>query len=571
MKNFEVARILRNISILLDMDDVPFKPRAYEKAALSIEALEEEVEQIYQKGGIKSLMQIPGVGQSIAEKIEELIKTGKLEYYEELSKKAPVDFESLGGVEGLGPKKIKVLWNKLKIRNIEDLETAALAHKISKLPGFKKKTEENILKAINFAKKSRGRYILGFTLPLIRGIENRLKNVPEVENVVAAGSVRRMKETIGDVDFLVLSENPGKVTEYFVTMPEVVQVIEKGKTKSAVKLKTGMNADIRILPEKSFGAALQYFTGNKDHNIVLRRIAQEKGWKLSEYGLFHGEKQIAGETEEEVYEKLGLRWIPPELRENTGEIEAARKNELPNLIEYKDLKGDLQVHSNWTDGQNSIREMAEQAKENGLEYIVISDHSKYLAMTGGLDEKKLRKQGEEIDQLNKQLDGITILKGVELNILKNGSLDISDEALKGLDVVGAAVHSHFDMGKDEMTRRVLKAVENSNVDVLLHPTTREMQRREAIQLDLERVIDAAKANGTVLDVDSYPDRLDLRDEHVRKAVQMGAKLGISSDSHSTTHLHYLELGVAQARRGWATAEDVVNTRKLEQFKRMLKT
>jgi DNA polymerase (family 10) len=570
MKNFEVARIFRNISILLDMDDVPFKPRAYEKAALSMEALEEDVEQIYQKGGIKALMQIPGVGQSIAEKIEELIKTGKLAYYEELSRKAPVDFESLAGVEGLGPKKIKVLWNKLRIRNIEDLEKAALAHKISRLPGFKRKTEENILKAIDFAKMSRGRYILGFTLPLIRGIEDRLKTIPEVKKVVAAGSVRRMKETIGDVDFLVLSENPSKVTEYFVTMPEVVQIIEKGKTKSAVKLKTGMNADIRILPEKSFGAALQYFTGNKDHNIVLRRIAQEKGWKLSEYGLFQGEKQIAGETEEEVYEKLGLKWIPPELRENNGEIEAAKKNELPNLIEFKDLKGDLQVHTNWTDGQNSIREMAVQARKNGLEYIVISDHSKYLAMTGGLDEKELRKQGEEIDQLNKQLDGVTILKGVELNILKDGSLDISDDVLKGLDVVGAAVHSHFDLSKDEKTKRVLKAVENSNVDVLLHPTTREMQRREAIQLDLERVIDVARDNGTVLDVDSYPDRLDLRDEHVRKAVQMGAKLGISSDSHSTTHLHYLELGVAQARRGWATAGDVVNTRKLEQFKRMLK-
>ena len=570
MKNFEVARILRNISILLDMDDVPFKPRAYEKAALSVEALEEDVEDIYAKGGVKALKQIPGVGESIAEKIEELIKTGKLKYYEELSKKAPVDLESLSGIEGLGPKKIKVLWEKLAIKNIEDLEKAALAHKISALPGFKKKTEENILKAIDFAKKSKGRYILGFTLPLIRSIEELLKKVPDVKKVVASGSVRRWKETIGDVDFLVLTEDSSKVMKYFTEMPEVMQVIEKGETKSAVKLKTGMNADIRTLPKESFGAALQYFTGSKDHNIVLRRIVQDKGWKLSEYGIFKKNKQIAGKTEEEVYQKLGLQWIPPELRENTGEIEAARKGTLPKLVELKDLKGDLQVHSDWTDGQNSIREMAEQAKKNGLEYIVISDHAKYLAMTGGLDEKQLLKQGTEIDQVNKHLEGITVLKGVELNILKDGNLDISDTALKNLDVVGAAVHSHFDMNKEEMTKRIQKAIEKPNLDILLHPTTREIQKREPVQLDLERVIAAAKENGTILDIDSYPDRLDLKDEHIRKAVQMGAKLGISSDSHTTAQLHYLELGVAQARRGWATAQNVVNTKKLEQFKKTLK-
>ena len=570
MKNHEVARILKNISILLDMDDVPFKPRAYEKAALTIEALEDDVEKIYDEGGVKALKQIPGVGESIAEKIEELIKAGKLEYYEQLHKKVPVDLESLTRIEGLGPKTIKTLWQKLKIKNIEELEKAALAHKISQLPGFKKKTEENILKGIEFAKKSGGRFILGFTLPLIRSIEERLKAVPEVKKAVAAGSVRRMKETIGDIDFLILSDDPRKVTDYFVSMPEVIQILEKGKTKSAVKLNTGMNADIRILPEESFGAALQYFTGNKPHNIVLRRIAQDKGWKLNEYGIFQKNKQIAGKTEEEVYEKLGLQWIPPELRENTGEIEAAKKKELPNLIDYKDLKGDLQVHSNWTDGQNSIREMTEQAKKYGLEYIVISDHSKYLAMTGGLDEKKLLKQAKEIDQINKKLDGITILQGVELNILKDGSLDIPDEAVKKLDVASAGVHSHFNMDKQEMTQRVLKAVENPNVDILVHPTTRQIQKREPIQLDIERVIEAAKDSGTILDVDSYPDRLDLKDEHIRKAVQVGAKLGISSDSHSTTHLHYLELGVAQARRGWATAKDVVNTRKLEQFRKMLK-
>ncbi len=570
MRNAEIARILRNISILLDMDNVQFKPRAYEKAAISIEALEKEAEDIYSEGGIKALEQIPGVGESIAEKIEELIKTGKLEYYEQLHKNAPVDIESLTRIEGIGPKTIKTLYQKLKITNIDDLEKAANAHRISQLPGFKKKTEENILRGIEFAKKSGGRFILGFTLPLIREIEARLNACPKVKKAVAAGSVRRMRETIGDVDFLVQSDDPETVSNFFVSMPEVIQVIEKGTTKSAVKLKTGMNADIRILPEESFGAALQYFTGNKPHNIELRKIAIDKKWKLNEYGIFDGNVQIAGKTEEEVYEKLGLQWIPPEMREDTGEIELAKKKQIPELIGYKDLKGDLQVHSNWTDGQNSICEMAQQAKKNGLEYIVISDHSKYLAMTGGLDEKSLLKQAKEIAEVNKQVDGVTVLQGIELNILKDGNLDISDDALKNLEVASAGIHSHFDMPKEEMTKRVLKAIENPNVDILVHPTGRQIQKREPIQLDIERIIDAAKANGTILDIDSYPDRLDLKDEHIRKAVEAGVKLGISSDSHSTVHMHYLEFGVAQARRGWATAKDVVNTRTAADFKKTLK-
>jgi len=571
MRNFEIAKILRNISILLDMDDVPFKPRAYEKAAIAIEALETDVEEIYRQKGIKGLEEIPSVGKGIAEKIEELIKTGKLKYYEDLSAKVPVDLDSLVGIEGLGPKKIKMLWKELKIKNIEDLEKAALAHKIRKLPKFKEKTELNILKGIEFAKKSKGRFILGFQLPSIREIERRLKSLPEVKKAMVAGSVRRMKETIGDADFLVVSDRPTKVMDYFVSMPEVINVVDKGKTKSSVKLKSGMNADIRILPEENFGAALQYFTGNKDHNIVLRKMAQQKGWKLNEYGIFSEKKQLAGPTEEEVYEKLGLKWIPPELRENTGEIEAASKNELPHLIGYDDLKGDLQVHSNWTDGANSIKEMADQARKIGLEYIVMTDHSKYLAMTGGLDEEKLSKQGKEIDELNEQLEGIRVLKGVELNILKDGSLDIPDRVLKSLDVACAAVHSHFNMPKQDMTKRVLKTIENPNVDILLHPTTRQIQKREPIQLDMEQIISAARDNGTILDIDSYPDRLDLKDEHIRKAVEIGAKLGISSDAHATVHMHYLELGIAQARRGWATAKNVVNTRKLQEFQKMLKS
>lgn len=571
MKNLEVASVLKKIALFLEMDDVPFKPRAYEKAARSIEALEDEVEDIYQKGGVKALMQIPGVGESIAEKIEELITTGKLEYYEKLKVKVPVDLDSLYGIEGLGPKKIKVLWQELKIKNIDDLEKACLAHDVSKFPGFQEKTEQNILKGISFARKSEGRYILGFVLPSLREIEARLKSLPEVEKVLLGGSVRRMKETIGDADFLVASEYPTTVMDFFVSMPEVSDIFAKGETKASVRLKIGIQADIRVVAAKSFGAALQYFTGNKDHNVALRTIAQAKGWKLSEYGLFQGKKLVAGRDENEIYEKLGLKWIPPEMRENTGEIEAAKTGKIPSLIDRNELRGDLQVHSNWTDGLNTIREMAEEAKKLGLEYIVISDHSRSLAMIGGLDEKMLAKQGKEIDELNQEIMGIRVLKGVELNIMKNGELDISDETLEGLDVVGAAIHSNFNMSKQEMTSRVVAAIENPNVDILYHPTARQLQKREPVELDMDEIFESAKENRTILDIDSYPDRLDLKDEYIRKAIEFGARLGISSDSHTKINFHYLELGIAQARRGWATAKDIVNTRKLADFSKMLKS
>ena len=572
MRNYEIASILSKVAIYLEMDDVQFKPRAYEKAARSIEALEEDVEEMYSKGGLGALMEIPTVGEGIAKKIEELLTTGKLRYYEGLKKKIPVDLDSLSGIGGLGPKKIKFLWQHLKIKNIDDLEMACLSHKVSKLQGFQEKTEQNLLKGIEFARRSKDRYILGFALPFIREIEKRLQSVPGVKHAYVAGSARRMKETIGDADFLVVSESPKKVMEFFVSMQEVARVIGEGETKTSVKLNTGMQIDLRVVPEKSLGAAMQYFTGNKDHNIALRRIAQSKGWKLSEYGLFEGQKGLlVGSEESEVYGKLGLEFIPPELRENTGEVEAATRKSLPALVEYNELRGDLQVHSTWTDGSNSIEEMALEAKRIGLEYIVISDHSKSLAMTGGLDEKALLKQAKEIDHLNQKIEGIRILKGVELNILKNGEVDIKDSVLDRMDFVGAAVHSNFNMEREDMTRRVLRAVENPNIDILYHPTSRQIQKREPIEADMERIIQAAKDNGMILDIDSYPDRLDLRDEHIRKAIEFGAKLGISSDSHAKVNFHYLELGIGQARRGWASSKDIVNTKSLDEFAKSMKS
>ncbi|MFH1821960.1 MAG: DNA polymerase/3'-5' exonuclease PolX [Methanobacteriota archaeon] len=570
MKNLEVAKILREIAYFLDMDDVKFKPRAYEKAASSVDALDEDIAEVYRRGGVKSLMEIPGIGQAIAEKIEEMTLTGKSGYHEKLNKKIPVDLESLIAIEGIGPKTIKELYQKLKIKTVEDLEKAAKSSKIAGLSGFGKKKEENILKGIGFFKKSQGRFLLGDILPIIKDIENRLKSLTGVKRAEVAGSVRRWKETVGDADFLVISEEPENVMNFFVSMPEVVNVYSKGKTRSSVKLNNGMEADLRVISSKSYGAALQYFTGNTQHNVELRRLAIKRGWKLNEYGIFKGGTQIAGGTEEEIYDKLGLQWIPPELRENTGEIEAAAGRKLPNLIGYDDLRGDFQVTTNWTDGSNSIAEIAEEAKAIGLEYIALGDHTKSLAMTGGLDEKGISKQGREIEKLNKSISGLTILKGTEVNIMKDGSLDIKDSTLAELDVVGAGIHSYFNLPKEEQTRRIIRAMENENVDLIVHPTGRQIKTREPIQLDIEKVIEAAKATGTILEIDAMPDRLDLKDEYVRKCVEASVKLAIDSDAHSKLQLHNLKFGIATARRGWATAKDIVNTRTLKELRDYLK-
>lgn len=569
MKNPEIAKILYKIAIYLEMQDIQFKPRAYERAARSIEALQEDVSDIYKRGGVKALMEIPGVGENIALKIEELIKTGKLQYYEKLKKEAPVDVENLTAIEGLGPKKIKVLYKKLKVKTVEDLERVAREGKIRNLETFGEKTEENILKGIEFLKKHRGRFYIGEVLPLVLEIEGRLKNLKEVKRVVVAGSVRRRKETVGDADILVISNKPEKVMDFFVSMPEVINVYGKGPTKSMVKLKNGFDVDLRVLEERSFGAGLNYFTGSKDHNVALRQIAKDKGLKLSEYGIFKGKKYVGGRTEEEIYKILGLRYIEPEMRENSGEIEAARKNQLPELIEYGSLKGDLQIQTDWSDGSNSIKEMAVAAREYGLEYIAVTDHTKSLAIAGGLDEKKLLRQMQEIDKLNKQIRGITILKGAEVNIQKDGSLDIRDDILGKMDVVGIAVHSYFNLSKEEQTKRIIRAMENPNVDILFHPTGRIINEREPYDVDIEQIIDAAKSSGTILEINAS-ERLDLKDEHIRLAIKRGCKFVIDSDAHNKLQFHWLELGIAQARRGWAEKKDVINTLPLEKFLKHLK-
>jgi DNA polymerase (family 10) len=392
-----------------------------------------------------------------------------------------------------------------------------------------------------------------------------------VENISPAGSLRRKRETIGDIDILVATENPQKVTEKFISMPDVIKVWGKGVTKASVRVKGNFDIDLRVVPKESWGAALQYFTGSKAHNIKVRQIAIDKGFKLNEYGVFRGKKSVASKTEEEVYGAIGLRYLEPELREDTGEIELLQeKKQLPKIIPYGSLKGDLQVQTNWTDGVHSIEEMAKEAKRLGLEYIAITDHTKSLAMTGGADEKKLLRQMKEIDRLNKSIGGITILKGAEVNILKDGSLDIENKVLAKLDVVGVSVHSFFKMSKEDMTERIVRAINNPHVDVLFHPTGRLIQRRKAYELDMERVIKEAVKTGTVLEINAFPDRSDLKDEHIRMGVEAGAKFVIDSDAHSKDHLKYLEFGIAQARRGWAEANDVVNTLSLNKFLKKLK-
>jgi len=570
INNKEIAVILYEIGEYLGIKGIQFKPRAYEKAGYSVENLEEEVSEIYKKGGLKAVEDIPGVGVSIAKKIEELIKTGHLKYYEKLKKSLPVKIGELSSIEGVGPKMIFKLYKKLKVKNINDLEKAAKIGKIAKIAGLGKKTEEKILKGIEFLRKSGNRFILGSILPQARLIEDRLRNLKEVDRAAIAGSIRRMQETIGDLDILVTSEKPEKVIDFFVSMPEIVHIYSKGNTKTMVRLKNGMDADLRVVPDKSFGAALQYFTGDKRHNITLRILAEKKKYKLNEYGLWRGKKLIAGRTEEEIYRALGMATPPPEIRTDSGEIQAALKNKLPKLIDYGDVKGDLQVTTDWTDGENSIEEMALVAQEIGLEYIAITDHTKSLAMTGGADEKKLLKQIAEIDRIQKKFTKIKVLKGAEVNILKDGSLDIKDKVLARLDVVGIAVHSHFNLPRSEQTKRIVKAMRNKNADILFHPTGRLIQKRGPYDVDVEEIMKAAKETGTILEIDADPYRLDLKDEYIRKAVEAGIKLAIDADAHSKNSFHYLEYGIAQARRGWAAKNDIINTRPWPEVLKLLK-
>ncbi len=572
-KNSEISRALRELGFLVEVeggDNVQFKARAYYKAADTIASWTENVSELYAKGGINTLLQIPSIGRAIAAKIEQFIREGRIGQLEELKARIPINTAELQGIEGLGPKTIKVLYDKLQITDLAGLERSVAEGRLRGVPGFTERKEKDMLKRIEFFRRGKGRRIIGEVYPLVKQIEARLLKLAGVKQAVAAGSVRRMRETIGDIDYLVSSDSPEVALDFFVKMAEVDEVIARGPAKAFVKLAGGIDADLLVVPPESWGSALQYFTGNKEHSVALRRIAIAKSLRLNEWGVYEGDKKIAGETEEQVYEVLGLQWIPPEMREDRGEIELAVQKKIPKLIEYGSLKGDLQVHTERSDGTASMEQMAAAAKEFGLEYIAITDHTKSLALAGGLDEEELLDQASKAGALSDSLDGMRVLSSAEVNIMKDGSLDIASNVLDKLDIVGAAIHSNFSLPIEVQTERLVKAARNPSVDILFHPTGRLINKREGYPVDIEKVIDVALDTRTALEIDAHYDRLDLKDEYARMAVQKGVKLTIDSDAHHPVHFAYLVFGIAQARRGWATANDVLNTLPAEKLLNALK-
>ncbi|GAB4312890.1 MAG: PHP domain-containing protein [Methanobacteriaceae archaeon] len=566
MENKEVAKILYKVADFLEMEDNPFRPKAYRRAAHTIEFLSENLDDIRKKGQLEDL---PGIGKNIAQKIEEILDTGYLGYLEDLKLSVPVDFEALISVEGLGPKKIKQLYDELGIKNLDDLEYMAKRHKIRRLKGMGEKSEKRILENIEFARKHGSRKLLGYVLPLAESLKEILEKVEIIDKVEVAGSIRRRKETIGDIDILVITSHPRQVMDIFTKMNVVKEVISKGPSKSTVRLNEGIECDLRVFERDMFGAALMYFTGSKEINVELRRIAIQNNMKLNEYGLFKGKKRVAGVTESEIFHKLGMDYIEPELRENRGEVKAAIEGKLPELVDYDEIRGDLQMHSNWSDGSNSISDMAQTASEIGHEYIAITDHAGSLRIAQGLDEKRLENQMNEIDKINETFDEITILKGVEVNIGSDGKLDIKNEILNDLDVVVASIHSGFRQEEEKISYRLLKAMENENVNIIGHPTGRKIQERRSYKLDLEKIYQSSIDNNVYLEINSQPNRLDLNDVNIKKAIERGCKLVVNTDAHSPQQLNHIDLGIATARRGWAGKKDIINTLSLKNLKKIL--
>jgi len=562
--NKQVAQLLNEIADLLEVQGDRFRPRAYRRAARQIETLSDDVQEIYERGDIEG---IPWVGSGIAKKITEFLSTGHLEYLNELRREVDPGLSGIMEIEGIGPKTALLLYETLNINTVEGLEEAAKEGKLRGVKGLGKKTEENILKGIERYRKYGKRFLLGFVLPIALQIEERLRDVEGVGRVSLAGSIRRRKDSIGDIDVLATSSNPQEVMTAFISMQSVVRVLAKGDTKSSVVLEGGPQVDLRVVDEESFGSALQYFTGSKEHNIALRGIAVKLGWKLSEYSLEDREsgEKIAGETEASIYSALGMKFIPPELRENRGEIQSAIMEELPQLVEYEDVRGDLHVHTKWSDGSATIMEMVERAKALGLEYIAICDHSPSLKIAGGLSPDDLMKQIKEIELINRKIEGFMVLKGIEVDIKSDGSLDARNETLRDLDFVVASVHTGFKMDRKQMTTRIITALHNDYVDVLGHPTGRLIQQREPYDVDLNEIFTQAADLRVLMEINAFPSRLDLSDVNCRTARDRGLIMCIGSDAHSVDQLKYLELGVATARRGWLEKEDVINTLPLHEL------
>ena len=570
LKNLELSRMFDRIARMLKIKgENPFKIRAYEKITLVLENLPIDIETIYQQGGLNN---IPGVGEAIAKKIEEFLTTGKLEYYEKLKETIPSGVIELLDISEVGPKTAKLLYEELGVDNIEKLEKAVRQHQIKDLPGMGEKSETNILRGIELYKRRKERVLLGTALPLAEEIVESLHQLKETNKISFAGSLRRKKETIGDIDILVTSQKPEKIMKTFTSLPQVREILAEGPTKSSVITKDDIHVDVRVVEPISFGAALQYFTGSKTHNIKLRELAIKRGLKINEYGVFDSKtgQRVTGEEEEEVYRILDLPFIPPELREDRGEIEAAQENKLPRLVEYHQIKGDLHLHSKWSDGVHTIKQMAEAAKKKGYRYIAITDHSQSLKFAGGLSEERLKEQVELIQKLNQELKNFTIISGIEVDIKSDGSLDFSDEILSKLDVVIAAIHSGFKQESKIITGRLVGAMQNRFVSIIAHPTGRLIGYRESYQVDIDKIMDMAAKTGTILEINAYPERLDLNDIYCRMAKDRGVQLAIETDAHSIDGLEFMNLGVDVARRGWLEEKDVVNTLPLDKLLKRLK-
>ncbi len=567
--NATIAAIFDEIADLLDIQSAnPFRVRAYRNAARTIGDLGTDVQTFLDRG--MALTDIPGIGADLANKIKEIIETGSCEFLRRLEHDVPPAVTQLLRVPGLGPKRVKTLWHDLDIQTLEQLLQAAKDQRIRDLPGFGEKTEQKILEAVQHSLAQAPRVKLAVAAQFAEPLAAWLRTLAGVEHVEITGSYRRMRETVGDLDIVVTAADAEPVMDRFARYAEVKEVQARGPTRSTVILKNGLQVDLRVVPQESFGAALQYFTGSKAHNIAIRRMAQEKGLKINEYGVFRGEKRVAGATEESVYKCVGLPWIPPELREAHGEVEAARNGKLPKLIELADLKGDLHAHSKASDGHNTIEEMALAAQARGLKYLAITEHSKRLAMAKGLDPVRLLQQADEIDRLNQRLTGIQVLKGIEVDILEDGTLDLPDSALKKLDVVVAAVHSRFELPRAKQTERILRALDNEWVRILAHPSGRLIEERAPYDVDMQRIIRKAKERGVALELNAHPQRLDLSDAHCRMAKDEGVLISIDSDAHSTFEFDMLRFGVGQGRRGWLEKSDVLNTRSLKELKAWLK-
>ncbi len=579
MENLDVARTLEELADLLEIQGAnPFRIRAYRNAVNTVESLTRPIQTMVDAG--EDLTRLPGVGKDIAGHIEELLRTGRITRMEEVAAEFPLSLVELMRLDGVGPKKARRLFDELDVRTVDGLQEALVSGRVEALSGFGKKSAEKILRAIDRHRKHVGRFLLDEVEKLIAGVVDHLRQAPGVERIEVAGSLRRRRETIGDVDLLALCDSDGEaVVQHFVAFPGAERVEAAGGTKGNIVLRSGLSIDLRVIPRESFGAALQYFTGSRDHNVAIRTRAVRDGFRVNEWGVFRipegadpegvGKEdgdRLAGETEEGVYEALGMDWVSPEMRENRGEVEAARDGSLPGLVALEDIRGDLQMHSTWSDGKVSVQEMARACLERGYEYLAVTDHSQAMAMVQGLTPQRAREQWLEIDVVRDQVPEIEIFRSAEVDILKDGSLDLPDEILEELDLLVVSVHSFMDQDKKAMTDRVLRAISHPQVDILAHPTGRLLNRRESFAMDVEAVLEAAAELGVAVELNANPNRLDLSDVHVHRARELGVKVVISTDAHSPRGLDNMRFGVDQARRAWLEPGDVLNTLGLSDFR-----